>query len=168
MTTPALSESAIQESLLQGLRKAFDDNAPSVLMVETIKESDGQVLIGGTSKKPEIDETIAKTIAIAVGSEIYLNLKQYLDATGASKQRIGVALLGTKNGVNMTFTTPQKFINEGGVTIAIYLNGIRLDSASQYLLSESIADQGYDTVTLVGVAAPTLGQPLTADYAERT
>jgi hypothetical protein len=76
----------------------------------------------------------------------------------------GVGLLGVKNGVNLVFTTPHKFVNVlGGETIRVLYNGQRLLEIDDYSLSESGGPStGYDTVTLL--VAPRSSDKLTADY----
>lgn len=83
-----------------------------------------------------------------------------------NRMRWNKDLLGTKNGVNMVFTTPDDFIQDGEIVIRVYMNGVRLrlGSANDYEVSESGGvGTGYDTITFTGVA-PTVGDELTADY----
>jgi hypothetical protein len=76
----------------------------------------------------------------------------------------GVGLLGVKNGVNLIFTSPDKFVNvAGGETIRVLYNGQRLLEIDDYTLSESGGvGTGYDTVTTL--VAPRSSDKLTADY----
>lgn len=78
----------------------------------------------------------------------------------------GVALVGPKNGVNQTFTTPNKFVNlAGGRTIRVFYNGVRQTEIDDYTLSESGGSgTGYDTVFLLTPKRARLGDALTADY----
>jgi hypothetical protein len=47
-------------------------------------------------------------------------------AVGIENYRFGVPLNGVKNGVNASFTTPEKFIQAPyGVSICVYFNGQR-------------------------------------------
>ncbi len=82
------------------------------------------------------------------------------------KQRRGIELIGTIDGVNTTFTTPEYFLHEAaGETIAVYYNGQRMyvGAANDYLPSESGGPgTGYDTITLT--VAPRVGDRVTADY----
>lgn len=80
--------------------------------------------------------------------------------------RKGIALTGTINGVNTTFTTPEAFVRViGGETISVYYNGQRLfeGGSDDYTLGESGgAGTGFDTVTTT--FAPLAGDVLTSDY----
>jgi len=81
--------------------------------------------------------------------------------------KIEELLLGTKNGVNLVFTTPDKFVNSGGIKIGVYLNGVRLKVGvgNDFTVSESGGvGTGFDTVTLASGLAPLLGENLFADY----
>ena len=86
-------------------------------------------------------------------------------------ERDGIALIGTKNGVNRSFETPEVFVHSGGATIRVYHNGHRLQQApspnpslGDYFVSEGGGiGTGYDTITfLTLVPVPTSG--LYADY----
>ena len=79
-----------------------------------------------------------------------------------SDLRFEQALVGTKNGVNLVFTTPEDFID---ATLCVYYNGIRLKRGvgNDYLTSESGGlGTGYDTITLA--YAPLGGENLFTDY----
>ena len=74
-----------------------------------------------------------------------------------------VELAGLKNGLNPTFTTPDKFVTG---TIRLYWNGQRLleGGSIDFITSESGgAGTGFDTITFIG-RAPRLGYNLLADY----
>lgn len=78
------------------------------------------------------------------------------------KLRFGIELLGVKDGVNTTFTTPEVFIAN---TECIYWNGARLTKGIgfDYTIEESGGPgAGYDTIVLS--VAPILGEALKADY----
>ena len=80
-----------------------------------------------------------------------------------SRIRTGKELLGTIDGSNKIFTVPgsEKFVQQGSVTITVYVNGSRQDIAD-YTVSESGgAGTGYDTVTFD--TAPVSG-PVLADF----
>jgi hypothetical protein len=83
----------------------------------------------------------------------------------ALKTREGVPLLGIKNGVNVTFTTPEPFVQSPNLNIKVYLNGQRLwnGSGNDYVVAESGGPgTGYDTVVL---AVPPKGfENLIADF----
>jgi hypothetical protein len=84
----------------------------------------------------------------------------------------GVDLLGTKNGVNRVFTTPDTFMQDDRARIKVYHNGRRLVEATtvampndgEFFASESIPGNGYDTVTILAFA-PVATSELRADYA---
>jgi hypothetical protein len=76
-----------------------------------------------------------------------------------------VALLGSINGVNQTFTTPEDFLNNTTHTLSLFYNGQRLfpGAGNDFLLSESGGfGTGWDTVQTT--FAPRAGDRLTADY----
>jgi hypothetical protein len=77
-------------------------------------------------------------------------------------EKCNVDLLGTKNGVNVTFTTIDKFVPD---TFKLYVNGIRqqVGVGCDYVISESGGSgTGYDTVTLDW--APNTGESVVGDY----
>ncbi|HET6495520.1 MAG TPA: hypothetical protein VFH61_09180 [Thermoleophilia bacterium] len=79
-----------------------------------------------------------------------------------TKFRFQIDLVGTKNGVNAVFTTPEDFTID---TEQVYYNGIRLKRGvgCDYLTSESGGlGTGYDTITLA--YAPLGGENLFTDY----
>lgn len=83
---------------------------------------------------------------------------------GASLFRWNVPLLGSKNGINTVFTTPEYFMQTSNLVIRVYRNGQRIDLTEDYAVSESGgAGTGYDTVTFNG-EAPLSFEKLTADY----
>lgn len=84
-----------------------------------------------------------------------------------SSIRQGVALLGTIDGLNQTFTTPEIFARRSppGLTISVFYNGQRLveGATNDYQLAESGGPStGFDTVSFL--FAPRVGDSLTADY----
>lgn len=83
-----------------------------------------------------------------------------------ARQRTDVDLIGDKNGVNTTFTTPNKFIQTSTVRIQVFRNGVRLrlGSTNDYIVSESGGvGTGYDTVVYNG-QPPLSFEQLTSDY----
>lgn len=68
------------------------------------------------------------------------------------RYRTGVGLVGPKDGVNHTFTTPglEKFTqNLPFLTISVYFNGVRQTWLDDYILVESGgAGTGFDTVIM--------------------
>jgi len=87
---------------------------------------------------------------------------------GGSGEKVQIDLVGTKDGANTIFTTPDFFTQDpSGARIRIYLNGQRLYEGvgSDYTVSESGgAGTGYDTVTLSADLAPYSFDNLFADY----
>lgn len=81
------------------------------------------------------------------------------------KMRWDKDLVGSKNGLNKVFTTPDPyFVQDGEQIIRVVLNGQRFSSPDDFVASESGGvGTGYDTVTLVAVA-PVPTDELTADY----
>ena len=84
--------------------------------------------------------------------------------------RMDIPLLGTKNGINFTFTTPEFFVHSSILTIAIYWNGRRLRIGRDYTVSESGGlGSGYDTISLTPWSGgkaflPRSGDELISDY----
>lgn len=79
-------------------------------------------------------------------------------------QKFDVDLIGVKDGVNVTFTTPDKFRPE---TFRLHVNGLRQRRGidSDYTITESGGPgSGYDTVILDNRLAPYVGEVVTADY----
>jgi hypothetical protein len=94
---------------------------------------------------------------VAVGSSANVLLEKF---------RWNKDLVGTKDGVNVAFNTPDVFVQSGSVLIRVYRNGqrLRLGASNDYTVSESGGvGTGYDTVTFNG-PAPLLYEELTADY----
>lgn len=77
-------------------------------------------------------------------------------------EQIGEPLLGDVNGVNLTYTTTNKFLLG---TLKVFRNGARLKegSAYDYVVSESVMGAGLDTITFTEFA-PRLGDNLISDY----
>ncbi len=82
----------------------------------------------------------------------------------ASKFRFGVAVVGTINGVNAVFVTPEDFRHDPPrATLSLYFNGQRLFVGDDFSVSESGGPgTGYDTITTL--FAPVPGDKLWADY----
>ena len=79
----------------------------------------------------------------------------------AGTQYYGIELIGPKNGTNVTFTTPDKFLPD---TIEVYRNGDRQDDGD-YSLSESGGPgTGYNTVTFGPEHPPLSWEKLFVDY----
>lgn len=78
--------------------------------------------------------------------------------------REGVVLLGVVNGVNLTFSTPEKFRHSiPGLSIRVHYNGQRLLLTDDYSVAESGGlGTGFDTVVLL--IAPKTGDKVFADY----
>lgn len=79
-------------------------------------------------------------------------------------EKCDVELIGAKDGVNVTFTTPDYFRAD---SFKLYVNGLRqargLDC--DYEIAESGGlGTGYDTVVLDSRLAPYIGESVVADY----
>ncbi len=82
------------------------------------------------------------------------------------KFRWNKELIGTKDGVNITFTTPDVFVQSGEIVIRVYRNGqkLREGSSNDYTVSESGGPgTGFNTVVFQG-PAPLPFEVLSADY----
>jgi hypothetical protein len=98
----------------------------------------------------------------------FLNLQtaqQLFIAVG--RYRTGQWLIGIKDGVNTTYTTPglEKFThNLPFLSIQVYYNGVRQTLLDDYSISESAGPgTGYDTVTFLEIA-PKANDKLLVDY----
>ena len=83
-----------------------------------------------------------------------------------ARQRTDVDLIGTKNGINDTFETPDNFIQSDPVAIRVYRNGVRLryGATNDYTVSEGGGPgTGYNRVVCNG-PPPLSWEQLTADY----
>lgn len=86
-------------------------------------------------------------------------------AIAAEAFRWDVSLLGTIDGSNPTFTTPDKFTQAGNLVLRVHRNGQREALGGDYSVSESGgAGTGYDTIVFVAGAIPKTGEVLRADY----
>jgi hypothetical protein len=97
----------------------------------------------------------------------YLNLQTALQMfISVGRFRTGQGLVGSKDGSNLIFHTPglEKFThNLPYLTIAVFVNGMRLTLLDDYVISESGGyGTGYDTVTLY--QAPYTDDHVIADY----
>lgn len=97
----------------------------------------------------------------------YLNLQTAQQLfIAAGRYRTGQGLIGPKNGVNLTFTTPglDHYVhNLPFLTITVYLNGQRMTLLDDYIVVESMgAGTGFDTIVLN--EAPFSDDHLLADY----
>jgi len=78
-----------------------------------------------------------------------------------------IDLLGVKDGVNKTFTTPppEKFVQKDNIKIQVYFNGQRLrhGATNDFTIAESGGvGTGFDTIILA--IAPRNQDVVTADY----
>lgn len=81
------------------------------------------------------------------------------------KFRWNKSLIGVKDGINKTFTTPEQFVQSGEKVIRVYLNGQRLyeGASNDYTVLESGGPgTGFDTIILA--VAPLGYEIVTADY----
>jgi len=83
----------------------------------------------------------------------------------ALKTREGILLLGLYDGVNVTFATPEPFVQDSNLNIKVYLNGqrLRFGPSNDYVVAESGGPgTGYDTVVVA--VPPKSFEHLVADY----
>lgn len=91
------------------------------------------------------------------------------DGTGGGvvdlEPRTNVVPIGSINGSNTVFSTPDDFIHDGTTNESVYLRGKRLleGVGNDYVASESGgAGTGYDTLTFA--VAPKAGDNILVDY----
>jgi len=125
-----------------------------------------QVIFGETSTEHWYDDFLGSGI---------LSLKDLSASSSAALIRVGVPLVGPKDGVNRIFrTTPDHFVHDlsgSGKTIELWHNGRRLVQTN--ILNPGLGDYwveesggvgtGYDTVTLL-TFAPIGRSSLLANY----
>jgi len=74
-----------------------------------------------------------------------------------------VTLIGPINGINQTFTIPEKVIINANFAATVYLNGVRQTDGQDFYFAESGGiGTGYDTVFFN--TAPEVGDILVIDY----
>ena len=79
--------------------------------------------------------------------------------------RLDITPAGVIDGVNLVFTTPEKFTQVAPLTILVYRNGQRQALGGDYSVSESGGiGTGYDTITFVAGAKLKPGAVLRVDY----
>jgi hypothetical protein len=78
--------------------------------------------------------------------------------------RRNVALIGPKNGSNLVFTSPDKFVRAPFIEV-VFRNGVAQEegASNDYVASESVIGAGYDTITFT-VKPPLAWEKLTIDY----
>lgn len=96
-------------------------------------------------------------------------LEPVVGSGGGYEPRVGIDLIGTKNGSNPVFSTPDKFIQNAQQKIAPYWNSRRLKEGRDFTVHESGgAGTGYDELRLTpwGTAGflPRATDELVADY----
>lgn len=90
-------------------------------------------------------------------------------ATGAgisARFRWNKALVGPKDGSNLTFSTPETFLQVEATAIRVYRNGVLLEmgTGADYTIDESGGPgTGWDTIVLEA-CPPRDWEKLTADY----
>lgn len=83
-----------------------------------------------------------------------------------ARMRWNQDLIGAKNGIDVTYTTPDVFVQSGDTVIRVFRNGQRLreGASNDFTVSESGGvGTGFDTVTFNG-DPPLAYENLTADY----
>lgn len=153
LAIPEISEAYIRHSLLKGeLRVKFLHRELIVI------DSDIDLLQFNSQHL-----AFLQSIGITEGLQV--------SGTGSARaflHKVGVSLLGTKDGSNRIFTTPEVFINDsiGGdlLTISVFHDGKRLVENEEYMLVESGGSgSGYDTVVITAFA-PIEDSTLIANY----
>ena len=94
-----------------------------------------------------------------------------LVALSHGQRKTGIALIGSLNGTNRVFTTPDKFVHLNGLSIDVFHNSRRLLEASgadvrqgDFYCSESGGvGTGFDTINLLSFA-PSSRSALVSDY----
>ena len=146
---PGVSEANIRASLLKG-----EVNHKLRAKDITIIQSDIDLL------QFNMDQ---KTFLMAAG------ITQGIDITDSNLQVLreeNIVLIGIIDGVNLIFTTPDIFIQDGH-QIAVYLNGVRQIISQDYMVAESGGPgTGYNTVifTIPPKPLPLPTDIVTADY----
>jgi hypothetical protein len=77
-------------------------------------------------------------------------------------------LIGDKNGMNVTFKTPEIFVQSSNLRVRVHLNGqrLRLGASNDYTVAESSGvGTGFDTIILA--IAPRNHDVVIADYIVR-
>lgn len=161
LSVPEVSEADIRKSLLKGeLLVKFKHQELIVIF------SDIDLLQFNEEQK-----TFLKSIGITKGLEI--GLDQLSSDVNFSNLPVlfhqNIELIGTKNSINRTFTTPNKFINgtflDNEFTIIVRHNGRTLEPDVDYSVIESIPSTGYDTVMFKSFI-PNERSSLFVDYVE--
>lgn len=83
--------------------------------------------------------------------------------------RVGIDLIGTKDGANPVFTTPDKFLNTADLKIVLYWNSRRKYQGRDFTVHESGgAGTGYDEIRFTAWDAvgflPRATDELVVDY----
>jgi hypothetical protein len=161
LSIPEISESDIRKSLLKGeLLVKFKHQELTVIFsdIDLLQFNDDQKLF-------------LQSIGITKGLEIGMD-QLASDVTFSGLPVIfhqNIELIGTKNSINRTFTTPTKFINGNflGNDFAVIVkhNGRTLELNSDYIIVESIPSTGYDTIIFTSLV-PNERSSLFVDYVE--
>ncbi len=79
-------------------------------------------------------------------------------------RRYNQILIGAQDGVNLVFTSAEKFLHDFVTREGLHFNGVRQreGAGSDYVVSESVPASGYDTVTFA--IAPLASDVLMIDY----
>lgn len=173
LSIPFISESDIRFHLLKGeiLLKLL---AKEIIIVESNIDllqfdsahkqflKDSGVVIGTEVGVDQITNNLYQTILDGYGGGGSSGFVAYVDF------HENIPLIGTKNGINTIFITPNKFIEgtlEGSdFAIRIRYNGRGLDPSFEYSISESGGPgTGYDTIQFLSFI-PSSFSSLLADY----
>lgn len=167
LSIPFISEADIRYHLLKGeillklLAKEIIVTDTNIDLLQFDDAHKAFLKSVGVARGTEVDET-----------ELTITLQNKIDnaASGGMPIRFhdNIPLLGTKNGINRTFSTPNKFINGtylgSEYSIIIRHNGRVLDPFTEYNLMESGGlGTGYDTIIFL-TFAPSAQSRLLSDY----
>lgn len=165
---PGVGEADIRASLLKGeLRNKIQ--AQEIIITST----DVELIQFNESQK-----LFLQTAGVLSGVEVGVEQSSGLAASGSTgggdlgfvlKQNI--TPIGTKNGTNRTFITPDRFIdgsfNGHSLRIEVFHNGRLLVKNTDYTISESVVGLGFNIITFTAIA-PVPDSQLIVHYAVAT
>jgi hypothetical protein len=151
LAIPEISEAVIRHSLLKG-----DLRIKGISGEIIITCSDIDLLQFNAEQK-----TFLQSLGIGEGLDV-----GFAQTNFAFKQ--GIGLIGTKNGVNKVFTTPDLFLNgnieNNTFRITIRHNGVIQEQGIDFVVSEGAGPgTGFNTITFI-TFSPTTDSTLLANY----
>lgn len=166
---PGVSEADIRAALLKG------EIRNKILAREIIIVSSDVDLLSFNS----LQKQFLKDSGVSKGTEITV-----LESVGftagnddpSSSGDLGFVLrqnitpIGTKNGINRTFVTPDRFIdgtyNGHSLRLEVFHNGRKLVKNTDYNISESVVGLGYNIITFCSFA-PGINSQILVNYSVR-